>query len=675
MAKDDIIEWSNFNMIQQIDLPTQYIKDGHAYTYYMSVEETRCNIEFRNKRYIKVVFYDKNNGAPQVRVGICDIYVEKKTHDDEKLERKEECVLPKHRLKLVETIEGEYKIIDVNNIRWGFNDPFKSVYHNGGGYGDYKTTDGANKPVFIFACCDSDKPIRQIEKFDIQFNCNSLHTRRFHSFIVSTSNTLDQNDSKDNENNEEWIEIFNEQIEDGISWNDTYVDAINTIQLNCKNKRYLKFDFDCGKDGTGLNVKFLKFYAKDPDEYVWDSDRNIVKENLKIAQTSPGAWTGKSHPTYIYVEHIQNYFAPSYNYIPNYSPNKDRIRDEICRVVNKLRNTQMENISKDEKYFVKWLLCWQQPEHYDEILLTSKRVMDILSKPLVEEYKRLQQENSEILSLSLNKKDRLPSNIVSNHGLLEWDYCKWYKYRKALFYAQDLNPLAEQWVELGLNLSDKEFKHLRRNGIIDKDKSFTSADELAMEYLNLIAQRLDPSFQQTMKDLFEANRKTLNLKYPTGDGTLGVLSGPIKTKARQNIKVTLDYFDKPPPQCMAVLDIVRCAIVCENDIELCSLFELIRSKFKGKILRVKNAFDSVNKGTYGYRAVLINIAYSDNTLLPKEYSLICEVQLLLSKYYQTRKLMHLVYGIVRSEEGGNAQKRKPYYVLAQDSCKFGQFDI
>eukprot|EP01083_Nonionella_stella_P198276 728097_1 len=136
--------------------------------------------------------------------------------------------------------------------------------------------------------------------------------------------------------------------------------------------------------------------------------------------------------------------------------------------------------------------------------------------------------------------------------------------------------------------------------------------------LNLIAIKLDPSFQQTMRDLFEQNENTLNLKYPTEDADLGVLSGPIKTKARQNIKVKLDYSDRPPPQCMCVLDIVRCAIVCEDD-----------------------AFDSVKKGTYGYRAVLINIAYGDDALLPNGYSIICEAQLLLNTFYQVRKFMHL----------------------------------
>ena len=301
--------------------------------------------------------------------------------------------------------------------------------------------------------------------------------------------------------------------------------------------------------------------------------------------------------------------------------------------------------------------------------------MNILRRPLIIEYQKLQNKDSEILKLKLDSKDRLPSNIKSNHELLKWDYNKWYKYRKVLFYPNDLKPLAEEWKQLGLNLTDPEFKQIRRDAQYDKDKSLTSSDELAMEYLNLICYKLDPSFQNSMKELFEINRGKLGLKFPTENPDLGVLSGPVKTKARQSIKVRLDYFDREHPQCMAVLDIVRCAIVCESDEELCNLYKLLCKKFSGKILRIKNAFDNVNKGTYGYRAVLINIAYGDELLLPKEYEIICEVQLLLYNYYMIRKDMHLGYGICRSEEGGESEKRSPYYVLAQDSCKFGKLDI
>eukprot|EP01083_Nonionella_stella_P254587 874655_1 len=109
---------------------------------------------------------------------------------------------------------------------------------------------------------------------------------------------------------------------------------------------------------------------------------------------------------------------------------------------------------------------------------------------------------------------------------------------------------------------------------------------------------------------------------------------------------------------MAVLDIVRCAIICVDDNELCSLFELIMKTYSGSILRVKNAFDDITKGdaSHGYRAVMINMAFGGkDASLPNGYKMVCEVQLLLLKYYQVRKNMHLGYGITRSEDGGLAE--------------------
>eukprot|EP01084_Bolivina_argentea_P200949 343548_1 len=232
---------------------------------------------------------------------------------------------------------------------------------------------------------------------------------------------------------------------------------------------------------------------------------------------------------------------------------------------------------KDDKYLIKFLLCWQNPEHYDEILLTVKRIMNILSKPLIQRYKILQEEKSEILTLSLDEKDSLPLNIQSNHGLLEWSYNKWYVFRKAIFFPKDIKPLITEWKSVGLQIIDTDLKQIKQQGFYYKDITYTSCDELALEFINFVAITLDPAFQQSMKDLFIQNRQELNLEYPPkkNRNNIGVLSGPIKTKSRQKIKIAVDYKDKPHPRCMNVLDIVRCAIVCQDDNELFSLYKLI----------------------------------------------------------------------------------------------------
>eukprot|EP01084_Bolivina_argentea_P140557 247056_1 len=479
---------------------------------------------------------------------------------------------------------------------------------------------------------------------------------------------------------------------DGTNWTELYRKQCTNelLMINIENRNYRWLKIECiGTDNMiisklkfikNLNVKNLsKKCIQILHKYCTEGQEHYEIENIFINSETTLANTSENKS--LMMNFMKN------NYYQNKTGKKksnreileERIRDEICCALNKFRNGG--KMDSTTKHFIKYLLCYANPKHYDEILNTAKRIMHILSKPLIEEYKKLQNNNSPILTLKLDeKKYGLQSNITSNHGLLEKHCYDWYTYRKALFYPKDLKYLSEQWIENGLKIKneEKEFAQIRRNGIVENNKnvSFTSCDEVAIEFVNFIANTLDENFQQMMKNLFKENREKLNLKYPityTGHNDLGHLPGPIKTKSRQQIKVKLDYFDRPNPKIMSVLDIVRCAIVCETDHELCSLFQLICDKFCGKILRVKNAFNDVNKGTYGYRAILINVAFPTGN---NQYEMITEIQLILQKYFHVRKNMHLGYGIVRSEEGGGkADKRQSYYVLAQDSCKYGKLDI
>eukprot|EP01083_Nonionella_stella_P071837 193214_1 len=635
------IRWDNFKVVKQ-EILDESVEER------MQNMSLMCAIHLKQKheRYIKIGFaeFPSRQYVANIRVDQVKFYIqsdEKDEKDDDELEGGAQ--LDKYKLKLVESSD------DIDDWSWTL-ESIQRAYASGPDV--YMSKDGKRTPYLLFDC-----ETRKVDKFEVRFQGQSR--RAFTSFTVSTA---EQKDAK------EWITLFaDEDIKDFALYQGT-----KTIEVNSNNQRYLKLSFIMKKDCPQFMMDHLKFYTIDPKEYVWDIDRGIKNLTRKIKIVDATQCCGGLIPENMLHGAGQQYHAKP-PYIDHKSQIENHIRDEVCCTLNRFRNGG--SISNKDKHFVKFLLCWQNAKHYDEILMTAKRTMNILKKPLIKEYHELQARKSRLLTLSLNDEHRLPKHITSNHGLLEWDYSKWYKYRKALFYPTDLKPLADEWVKMGLNVHDVEFKAIRRNGVLDKEKSFTSADELAMQYLNLIAHKLDPSFQKTMKSLFEENRKILNLKYPTGDADLGVLSGPVKTKSRQNIKIRLDYFDKPSPQCMAVLDIVRCAIVCEDAKELCHLFDLIVSKFSGKILRIKNAFDDVTKGTFGYRAVLLNIAFGDEALLPKKYQMICEVQLLIWKYYKVRKNMHLGYGIVRSEEGGISWNRQPHYVLAQDSCKFGNLDI
>eukprot|EP01083_Nonionella_stella_P278136 945736_1 len=355
-----------------------------------------------------------------------------------------------------------------------------------------------------------------------------------------------------------------------------------------------------------------------------------------------------------------------------------RLCDEICKAVNIMRDGG--NIESEYKHFVKFLLCWQNPAYYMDILLTTKRVMNLLRVPLDEEYGKLEAANSRLLQLSIDETDiakELQLKTSSNLDLLSATYSAWYKPKTALFWPKDFKPIISEWKSLKFEFDD-EFKDIRRDDMYFVKRTLCSSDDLAMTYLNCIANILNDSFQSKMRELFAKNRNKLGRNAPSHTD-IGVHSGPVKTKSRQHIKIRLDYSSSRYPQCMAVLDIVRCAIVCEDDLELCGLFDALRTEFKGQFKRIKNAFDPVNgRDTYGYRAVLMNVAYGDEAILPyPKYRMICEIQLILNSYFQVRKKMHLGYGIVRSEgeEATKADAKAPHYVLAQDSCKFGKLDI
>ena len=49
------------------------------------------------------------------------------------------------------------------------------------------------------------------------------------------------------------------------------------------------------------------------------------------------------------------------------------------------------------------------------------------------------------------------NNVKTNLEILVVTYKHWYKLCTALFWAKDLKPLSDEWIKLGLNVTDKEF--------------------------------------------------------------------------------------------------------------------------------------------------------------------------------------------------------------------------
>eukprot|EP01083_Nonionella_stella_P144853 453004_1 len=633
---DTVSSWDHFRMIGELAVNN----DGENV---LDFDDTKVMLNYKNKLYLKVEFaeFEKERNFRLKRV---KAYVKDQTNaiDDDAKENGEQ--LSKYKLKMIRsnctdddrgsnTIQNAYKIND-----------------------KYYYTDAHLKTPFVIFDCEE----RKVDQVEMRFY--SYHRGQFDTICISTSNDMNTDDS--------WSTMFEEK-----GCFKSYCDDTKTIQLKRENQRYLKIAMVLTEESEEVRMEHLKFFTTDPSTYAWDIDQNVknLASKMKIVTaTKPYDSRVKS-----VLQNDRNSFRVCDVPIKTGDAIRNKIRDEVCRGVNLLRKSRGGAISKHEKHFIKFLLCFQNDKCYDEMLYSAKLVMNILRKPLDIEYKRLQSIESRILTLQLEEEHQC-KGIQSNHALLQWEFDTWYSPKKAMFWSHDLEPLTQKWSKLGLKLKDPEFKTIRRSAILSTEKVLISCEELAMKYLNAIAHVLDPSFQQAMNDTFRENRIKLKMSFPPqGNADLGVQSGPVKTEARQKIKILLKYFSRPPPQCMAVLDIVRCGIVCEDAVELCSLFDLIVSKYSGSIMRVKNAFDDIKKGedSHGYRAVMINIAFGDESVLPKGFRMVCEAQLLLSKYYAVRKNMHLGYGICRSEDGGIAHNKKPYVVLARDACKLGKLNI
>lgn len=366
-------------------------------------------------------------------------------------------------------------------------------------------------------------------------------------------------------------------------------------------------------------------------------------------------------------------------------------------------------LTHDEKKYAKFLLVWrwQGPpmdggkDYYHLLQSKATQVMNMLRKPLDEEYSKLSKKDSPIIKMKLNDKYKCRPEIKSQRELLSHAWDKWFTDENISLTDDEIKLIKSNYKEWGFDyFGTKASEQAKKDGTLDYDKElelffisleqvtphtymkFLSTDIIVLDIINQIAYKVDKIFQPKMEKLFELNREKLNLEklnYPLNSDdiknkNIGVFKGPLKAKARQIIKCESDYKFDPSPKSGSVLDDVRCAIVLEDDVELASLFQMIcsdeKNGYKGRIYRAKNAFSDVKKNSFGYRAVLINVieTYSikDSSGKQIDFPLIVEIQLILKSYFQVRKSMHLGYSIVRAETP---------HQLAKDACKEGNLDI
>ncbi len=178
--------------------------------------------------------------------------------------------------------------------------------------------------------------------------------------------------ANNNVKKDKWSVILNDENSfDKFSQNEG-----ETVIINGKNERYLKLAFNLSENCDCVNLSHLKFYTTDPDEYKWDIDENIKNLTSKIKIIS----ATETNPKFK-AENMLNPDSRLDYYIQLEKINhkeliEDKIRDEVCRGVNLLRKSGGGKISKHEKHFVKFLLCFQNERNYNEMLYPAKLVMN-----------------------------------------------------------------------------------------------------------------------------------------------------------------------------------------------------------------------------------------------------------------------------------------------------------
>mmetsp|Transcript_46390 Transcript_46390/g.84915 ORF Transcript_46390/g.84915 Transcript_46390/m.84915 type:complete len:797 (+) Transcript_46390:72-2462(+) len=140
-----------------------------------------------------------------------------------------------------------------------------------------------------------------------------------------------------------------------------------------------------------------------------------------------------------------------------------------------------------------------------------------------------------------------------------------------------------------------EFKYYI-NGDDGGQNASGNLEIFATRTLALIALAVNSSFEEDMRELFPTNMK--------------VIAAPPKTFTRMFNKLNNPAEHGDPklkkPRPMRNVDVVRCCTVVDNTDDLCSAWELLRSKYR--IIRVKNNHQTPG-GFGGYRNLLVNFAY------------------------------------------------------------------
>ena len=323
-------------------------------------------------------------------------------------------------------------------------------------------------------------------------------------------------------------------------------------------------------------------------------------------------------------------------------------------------------ISHKEKQFTSALLAYWNQSKIKNLKELAEKALDVLAVDYNKLYDVLLENKSPILNLKIPEECLCSDKSIQSQRevmgkeildeLLEWNNLNADVRPKGYVLAEDENKVKEFFVnKMGLNDWERVVKISRKSATNLLRKS-----EVNMMFYRLVAESMNEDFQSEMYKLYVKNRtKIMNLQMPSYDPLCKLVSPPIKTISRARFKIKEDYMKDEKPVEGSVLDWVRCAIIVESDVEMKSFFDLLCETYKGDIIRMKNKFDPSYEVHGGYRAVMVNLIWTnkDNPKL----KMIIEIQLILASYIPIRSKTHLFYKIYRA---------KSWRAMADDFAKF-----
>ena len=153
-----------------------------------------------------------------------------------------------------------------------------------------------------------------------------------------------------------------------------------------------------------------------------------------------------------------------------------------------------------------------------------------------------------------------------------------------------------------------------------------------------IARQVNCEFHQAIFDL-------LPQEYH-GNAAENFKHNKIKGLLRCVEKTKSDYTheENAMPTAARLVDIVRCLVVCESADAVLRAYTVIDANFE--IVRVKNSFRTMDAVPYNFRQLLINVKFTNT----KGVTMICEIQINLTKYVEVKEVIHVLYGFLRINE-------------------------